>query len=312
MAEDYPQTMLDLERRFADEASCRTYLAAMRWPDGFVCPDCQARRSITTGRGRLRCTACSREVTVTSGTVLQDSKLPLRLWVRAIWHVTNQKNGMSALGLQRALGLGSYKTAWTVLHKLRTAMVRLGRERLTGEVEVDETFVGGVRRGARGRGAAGKVLVLMAVEVRSTKIGRAPANHSRRDGGHTARFCGGTRRARQRGRHGRPRQLWFAAQPRLQPYRLPVEHRTCRRLPTAQGASRRVASETMVACHAPGRRQTGTPASVPRRVHFSLQSPHLRIPRKTILPACATDRATRPADLSRHQKPQPVVVSGVT
>jgi len=173
MAEDYPQTMLDLERRFADEASCRTYLAEMRWPDGFVCPDCQARRSITTGRGRLRCTACRREVTVTSGTVLQDSKLPLRLWVRAIWHVTNQKNGVSALGLQRALGLGSYKTAWTVLHKLRTAMVRLGRERLTGEVEVDETFVGGVRRGARGRGAAGKVLVLMAVEVRGTKIGRA-------------------------------------------------------------------------------------------------------------------------------------------
>lgn len=173
MTEEYPRTLLDLERQFADEAACRSYLAAVRWPEGFVCPDCQGQRSMATGRGRFRCSACQREVSVTSGTVLQDSKLPLRLWVRAIWHVTNQKNGISALGLQRALGLGSYKTAWTVLHKLRAAMVRHGREQLSGEVEVDETFVGGVRPGVRGRGAAGKVLVLMAVEVRGTKIGRA-------------------------------------------------------------------------------------------------------------------------------------------
>ena len=173
MPEDYPRTLLELERRFGDESACRDYLAAVRWPEGFVCPGCQGRRSIAVRRGRLRCAACRREVTVAAGTILQDSKLPLTLWIRAIWQVTNQKNGISALGLQRVLGLGSYKTAWTVLHKLRCAMVRHGRERLSGEVEVDETFVGGVSRGVRGRGAAGKVLVLMAVEVRGSKIGRA-------------------------------------------------------------------------------------------------------------------------------------------
>ena len=173
MPEDYPRTLLELEQRFGDESACRAYLAAVRWPEGFVCPSCQGRRSIAVRRGRFRCAACRRELTVSAGTILQDSKLPLTLWIRAIWHVTNQKNGISALGLQRALGLGSYKTAWTVLHKRRCAMVRQGRERLSGEVEVDETFVGGVRRGVRGRGAAGKVLVLMAVEVRGSKIGRA-------------------------------------------------------------------------------------------------------------------------------------------
>lgn len=173
MAEDYPRTLLELERRFGDESACRAYLAAVRWPEGFVCPSCQGRRSVTVRRERFRCADCQREVTVAAGTILQDSKLPLTLWIRALWHVTNQKNGISALGLQRALGLGSYKTAWTVLHKLRCAMVRPGRERLSGEVEVDETFVGGVRHGVRGRGAAGKVLVLMAFEVRGSKIGRA-------------------------------------------------------------------------------------------------------------------------------------------
>lgn len=173
MPEDYPGTLLELERRFRDESACRAYLAAVRWPEGFVCPSCQGGRSIAVRRGRFRCAACGRELTVAAGTILQDSKLPLTLWIRAIWHVTNQKNGISALGLQRALGLGSYKTAWTVLHKLRCAMVRQGRERLAGEVEVDETFVGGIRRGVRGRGAAGKVLVLLAVEVRGSKIGRA-------------------------------------------------------------------------------------------------------------------------------------------
>ena len=110
-----------------------------------------------------------------AGTIFQDSKLPLTVWFRAMWQVTSQKNGMSALGLQRVLGLGSYKTAWAMLHKLRRAMVRPGRERLRGIVEVDETYWGGEEEGVRGRGAVEKALIAVAAEVASGRpkaIGR--------------------------------------------------------------------------------------------------------------------------------------------
>ena len=109
---------------------------------------------------------------MTAGTIFQDSRLPLRVWFRAMWYVTNQKNGVSALGLQRALGIRSYQTAWAWLHKLRRAMVRPGRDRLRGMVEVDETYIGGERPGKRGRGAEGKVLVVVAVEFDQNVLGR--------------------------------------------------------------------------------------------------------------------------------------------
>jgi len=98
--------------------------------------------------------------------------LSLRLWCRALWHVTSQKNGASALGLQRVLGLGSYQTAWTVLHKLRRAMVRPGRDKLSGRVEVDETQVGGVMLGRKGRGIPSKSLVVIAAQEDGKRIGR--------------------------------------------------------------------------------------------------------------------------------------------
>ena len=112
------------------------------------------------------------DFTVTAGTLFADTHLPLRLWFQAIWYVVNQKNGASALGVQRVLGLGSYRTAWSWLHKLRRAMVRPGRDRLCGTVEVDEVYIGGERSGKRGRGAGGKVLVLIAAQVDGSKIGR--------------------------------------------------------------------------------------------------------------------------------------------
>jgi transposase-like protein len=115
-------------------------------------------------RGRYVCCKCHHQASLTAGTIFQDTRKPLRQWFRAMWHVTNQKHGVSALGLQRALGLGSYSTAWTWLHKLRRAMVRPNRDRLQGIVEVDETFIGGVQPGKTGRGAAGKSLVLVATE----------------------------------------------------------------------------------------------------------------------------------------------------
>ena len=121
-----------------------------------------------------RCAGCRRRVSVTAGTIFQDTRTPLTVWFAAAWSLTTQKNGISALGLQRVLRLGSYQTTWAMLHRFRTAMVRPGRELLSGDVEVDETFFGGVKPGKRGRGAVGKVLVGLAVEQRSPKgYGRA-------------------------------------------------------------------------------------------------------------------------------------------
>lgn len=170
--EKYPRTIMEFERQFASEEACREYLFQLRWPHGFRCSRCDKEEAWSTGRGLYHCTHCGFQTSVTAGTIFQDTKKPLRLWFRAMWYVTNQKHGVSALGLQRSLGLGSYHTAWTWMHKLRRAMVRPGRDRLSGTVEVDETYIGGEKQGKRGRGAAGKVLVVVAVEADGPRIGR--------------------------------------------------------------------------------------------------------------------------------------------
>lgn len=170
--EDYPRTLMEFEKRFDSETKCRDYLAKLRWPEGFQCPRCQSRKPWMTKQGLYYCSACEYKSSVTSGTVFQDTSKPLKLWFMAMWHVTNQKHGISALGLQRTLGLGSYHTAWGWLHKLRSAMVRPNRDRLSGTVEVDETFIGGYRSGKRGRGAEGKTLVVAATEKEGDKPGR--------------------------------------------------------------------------------------------------------------------------------------------
>jgi transposase-like protein len=118
------------------------------------------------------CAGCGHQISLTAGTIFQDTRKPLSLWFRAMWYVTSQKVGASALGLQRVLGLATYRTAWTWLHKLRHAMVRPGRDQLYGTVEVDETYIGAPRAGKRGRGAEGKRLVLIAVELDDARIGR--------------------------------------------------------------------------------------------------------------------------------------------
>lgn len=169
---DYPETILEFRDWFADEDGCREYLARLRWPDGFVCPRCQGREYWNMKRGLYWCRGCDHQTSVTAGTLFADTHKSLRLWFEAMWYVTNQKYGVSALGLKRVLGFGSYDTAWTWLHKLRRAMVRPGRDRLLGEIEVDETFVGGVRPGKRGRGAEGKTLVLIAAQAAEKGIGR--------------------------------------------------------------------------------------------------------------------------------------------
>jgi transposase-like protein len=168
----YPANMIDLMDMFPTEESCLEYLCLIRWPDGYHCLKCGSVSYWKKSRGRFYCRDCHHEGSVIRGTLFQDTKKPLRLWFQAIWYVVNQKNGVSALGLQRALGLGSYHTAWEWLHKLRRAMVRPGRARLSGLVEMDEVFMGGVRPGKRGRGAEGKTLVLIAAENKGRKIGR--------------------------------------------------------------------------------------------------------------------------------------------
>jgi transposase-like protein len=170
--EDYPQTLMEFEQRFRSEQACLEYIVSLRWPDGFRCPRCGNDRSWVTSRNLYHCTRCEHETSVTAGTIFQDTRKPLELWFRAIWYIVSQKNGVSAMGLQRVLGFQRYETIWIWLHKLRAAMVRPGRDRLSGTVEVDEIYVGGERSGKRGRGAAGKALVLIAVEDKGNHIGR--------------------------------------------------------------------------------------------------------------------------------------------
>ena len=163
---------MEFERRFASEEACRTYLIQLRWPEGVRCLRCRSPSVWATARGLYHCTFCGYQTSVLAGTIFQDTKADLRLWFRAMWYVTNQKSGVSALGLQRTLGLGSYRTAWTWLHKLRAAMVRPGRDRLTGTVEADETYWGGPKSGKSGRGAAGKALIVVAAQVDGPRVGR--------------------------------------------------------------------------------------------------------------------------------------------
>lgn len=173
--EGYPKKLLDFERRFRSEDACRQYLLSLRWPGGFTCPRCSGKQAWKTSRGLWKCGSCKKNVSVTAGTVFERSKVPLRLWFRAAWWLTNQKSGMSALGLQRALGIGSYETAWAMLHKLRRTMVRVGREKLTRAVEVDETIVGGRQRQKQGKRLAitfKKATVVVAAEIRGDQIGR--------------------------------------------------------------------------------------------------------------------------------------------
>lgn len=172
MMKVYPANMIEWTDMFSTEEACLEYLSVLGWPDGYICIRCGENSAWEMKSGLYRCQSCQYESSVISGTLFQDTHKPLRLWFEAIWYVVNQKNGVSALGLQKALGLGSYHTAWEWLHKLRRAMVRPSRDRLKGFVEMDETFIGGERSGKRGRGAEGKTLVLIAAEETPVGIGR--------------------------------------------------------------------------------------------------------------------------------------------
>lgn len=167
--QDYPRTWSEFLDWFATEEACLAYLEKLRWPNGFVCSECGlAEPAYRSSRARLMCRGCGHQSTVTAGTIFDKTRTPLRVWFAAAWYLTNQKQGVSALGLQRVLGLGSYQTAWTLLHRLRRAMVRPARDPLKGLVELDETYLAITDREApapRGKNQTNQVFVVLAVEI---------------------------------------------------------------------------------------------------------------------------------------------------
>lgn len=172
---EFPTTLIEFQDQFPDEEACWRYLKAVRWPEGFRCPRCQGRRhSDLEGRRLFQCRSCHAQTSLTARTVLHGTRTPLRKWFLAVFFFARHKQSISALQLQRDLGLGSYGTAWTMLHKLRAALGRGPHQLLRGDVEADETFVGGPRTGGkRGRGAPNKTMVLVLVERREKSAGGA-------------------------------------------------------------------------------------------------------------------------------------------
>ena len=173
----FPKTLREFQLKFATEDDCQQYLAACRWPDGFVCPRCGQRRAYELVRQRRwQCVGCRHQVSLTAGTILHNTKISLTVWFWAAYLMTTDKRGLSALLLQRQLALRRYETAWMMLHKFRRAMVNFVRDPLQGEVEVDDTWIGGAQAGLRGsRQLKGRkaALVLVAVEKRGNVTGRA-------------------------------------------------------------------------------------------------------------------------------------------
>src|SRR3954469_15669936 len=178
LPDDLPEDMPSFVARFGTDGQCREYLFKARWPEGFRCAACGHDDAYTLKTKIVyECVACRKQHSLLAGTIFEQTKTGLAKWFLAIYLVTSSKGGIAATELERQLGLGSYQTAWTWLHKLREAMVRPDRQPLAERVEADETYVGGPRPGKRGRGAAGKTLVAGAVEAgrgkaRGRRLGR--------------------------------------------------------------------------------------------------------------------------------------------
>ena len=209
---------MEFEARFASEEDCRQYLFQLRWPDGFRCPSCGCGKSWPLRKVLLQCATCGRQTSVTAGTIFQGTRSPLPLWFRAMWWVTTQKTGASALGLQRVLGLNSYETAWTWLHKMRRAMVRPGRDLLAGRVAVDESYLGGLEEGLRGRKLENKALIAVAAP-RGWEGYRTDSHEENRGclGRESVAFREGVHRASQRGAYRRLAGLLGVGEGRLRP-----------------------------------------------------------------------------------------------
>ena len=169
---DFPTTQLGFEQKFSTEELCVSYFVNIKFKDGFVCKKCEHDKYWLLSRRRVGCQKCKNKLSALSDTIFEQSNKPLLLWFRVIWFMVAQKNGISASGLQRIMGFGSYRTAWTWLHKLRMVTVDSNRTKLSGSVEIDETLLGGKVSGKRGRGAEGKIVIVIAVEILGKGTGR--------------------------------------------------------------------------------------------------------------------------------------------
>lgn len=166
---DFPETQKDFYKMFDTEEKCRDYLIQIRYEAGFVCPWCKKDKYWKKSNGILRCATCKKDISVTAGTIFKGRHLPLTVWFEAIWLMASQKTGISGLSASKLIGLKRPQTGWKLLQNIRKGMVRVGRDKLSGIVEIDEVFVGGVHKGKRGRASVGKALVLVAVEDRGKK-----------------------------------------------------------------------------------------------------------------------------------------------
>lgn len=174
-SEHYPRHFQEFLEQFKNEDDCWNYIYEIRWPNGFMCPKCREHNKYwLTDHKLIHCSYCGHQTSVTGGTIFHGTRKPLLLWFHIMWWVVAQKTGASAHNLMDFMGFGSYETAWSWLQKLRRAMVRPERDRLSGEVEVDETFIGGkeIGKGKQGRGAETKTLVVVATECIGKQIGR--------------------------------------------------------------------------------------------------------------------------------------------
>jgi len=172
--EKYPKNFQEILSQFPDEKACWQYLIDIRWSEGYICSSCQSDKYWLTSKHKIHCSTCEKEFSITSGTIFQDTKKPLLLWFHIMWWVVAQKTGVSATNMTDFMGFGSDETAWHWLHKLRRAMIRQGREKMSGIVEVDEAYIGGkeIGTGKQGRGAEEKSLVVIATECIGRKTGR--------------------------------------------------------------------------------------------------------------------------------------------
>ena len=167
-----PDSLLAFQHMFPDDDACAAWLIEMRWPDGFVCPACGHEKGWALRRKAhtFECAGCRRQTSVTAGTILHASKLPLTVWFWAAYLMATHSNGISALQLQKQLGIGSYRSAWLLAHKLRASMVDPERNSLSGLVEIDEASLPFRTKddpptGGQGRSHDGKMLIVGAIEL---------------------------------------------------------------------------------------------------------------------------------------------------
>ena len=302
----YPRSTGEFGAWFGTDVDCLDYLEWLRWPDGFVCPSVRAAGRVAHGRWHVL-------LQQMQGTSVSDGRDDLRQDAHAAhrvvqwrWLFATQKDGVSAQSLQRTLEIGSYQTAWTMLHRLRSVLVRPGRERLAGRVEVDETYIGGEEPGLRGGRQTGKkTLVAIGVEVHEPKgIGRCrmgvmsdgsaaslhPFVSDEVEPGATVVTDAWMGYAGIEGAGLRPRAP--------QPARCaPARRRSVRA--AARRASGGVARQAVVARHAPRVGRLGAPAGLPRRVRVPLQPPHLPQSRARVPPCPGARRRPRSGPLPR-------------